>query len=383
MYLFELFDDPKSELGFPRLPVFGPEAPPPFQTLVKLGIGNNAVYGYPILHWDAVCNAIIGIPNALYREVRPVIADAPDPSLATKYAIDALSNRNFFKYHALLTSAKAEYDPLSNYDMTERTTITYNGGEITSNTQTTDSITTHLESAVTDTTEYGGINRTVTAAGAADTTEYGAAEQTTTQRGGTDTTSTPAQTTTTERGAANTTTTTAAATTTEQTAHNVYGYDSASTASPDSTDIRTLTAPEQTTRQAADAVTDVTTVAALEVTSVRGGDLITAAAGEHTDTVTYGERSGTEATTAHTDTVNLGERTTRDTHRAGDITTQKAFSERSDVTELSRKGNIGVTTSQQLLKSEIDLRAATEYIDILARDIINVLTVGIYGMGGL
>ena len=60
-----------------------------------------------------------------------------------------------------------------------------------------------------------------------------------------------------------------------------------------------------------------------------------------------------------------------------------SFTDRKNVTASRIHGNIGVTTSQQLLMSEMQLRRATEYINTLANDVINALTVGVYGLGGL
>lgn len=50
----------------------------------------------------------------------------------------------------------------------------------------------------------------------------------------------------------------------------------------------------------------------------------------------------------------------------------------SDERDLTRHGNIGVTTSQQMLQSEIDLRTAAIFFDIVYRDIDSILTLSIY-----
>lgn len=46
--------------------------------------------------------------------------------------------------------------------------------------------------------------------------------------------------------------------------------------------------------------------------------------------------------------------------------------------ELTRSGNIGVTTSQQMLEAEMDVRAKYIYLDIVFNDIDSVLTLPIY-----
>lgn len=340
MYLFELFDDSGDS---PVLPIFGAADVP--NTLDSLGL--NAPAADNMLTWATVCDTIIGQPNSLYREVRPIISESPNPQLTAKYVINALANRNFYGYRAMRDIIAADYNPIANYDMTEKSTITYNGGQKVSNTQITDSIITHTEDAATDTTEYGATTNTTTAAAVVDTSE------------------TPQTTVTTNRGATNGTATTAAATTTEEMRRDVYGYNSPATAQPESTDTKTLTAPEQTTTQTTDAATDSVVTDAVTITS------------------NLGERSVTEAGALHTDTTTRGARKTQDTNRAGDTATETTYNNRSDVTELTRSGNIGVTTSQQLLLSELQLRRATEYINTLATDIVNALTVGIYGLGGL
>lgn len=341
MYLFELFDDSG---GSPVLPIFG-AGDTPYNTLDKLGLDAPAADN--MLTWDTVCATIIGQPMSLYREVRPIISESPNPQLTAKYVINALANRHYYGYRAMRDIIAADYDPIANYDMRETSTTTYNGGQTVNNTQTTDSVTTHIEDAATDMTEYGATTNTTTAAAVIDTSE------------------TPQTTVTTNRGATNGTATTAAATTTEETRRDVYGYNSPATAQPESTDTKTLTAPEQTTTQTTDAATDSVVTDAVTITSNLGERSVTATDAEHTDTTTRGARK------------------TQDTQRAGDTATETTYNNRSDVTELTRTGNIGVTTSQQLLLSELQLRRATEYINTLATDIVNALTVGIYGLGGI
>ena len=341
VYLFELFDESGDS---PVLPIFG-AGDVPYNTLAKLGLDAPAADN--MLTWDTVCATIIGQPMSLYREVRPIISESPNPQLTVKYVINALANRHYYGYRAMRDIIAADYNPIANYDMRETSTTTYNGGQTVNNTQTTDTTASHTEDAATDSTEYGATTNTTTAAAVTDTSE------------------TPQTTVTTNRGATNGTATTAAATTTEETRRDVYGYNSPAAAQPESTDTKTLTAPEQTTTQTTDAATDSVVTDAVTVTNNLGARSVTAADAEHTDTTTRGKRA------------------TNDTFRAGDTTTETTYNNRSDVTQLTRSGNIGVTTSQQLLLSELQLRRATEYINTLATDIVNALTVGIYGLGGI
>ena len=338
MYLFELFDEAEP---VPLLPIFdGGTAP--FNTLEALGLSADN-----ILSWANVCAAIIGQGLPLYRDVRSIIADTPDPKTTTRFVLNALSLRNYYKYKAYRDAILSDYDPIANYDMRETTTTTYNGEQTTSTTQTTDSITSHTEEAATDSTKFGATTTTTTVDAAEDSVD------------------TPKTTTTNTRGATRGTSTTAAATTTEALTRDVYGYNSPAQAQPETAETKTTNAPEQTTTQTTDAATDTATTEAFTVTN------------------NIGARKAIEGNAEHTDTTTRGARTTRDTQRDGDRQTTTAFNNRQDVTQVTRAGNIGVTTSQQLLLSEIQLKKATEYINILATDIINALTIGVYGMGGL
>ncbi len=46
---------------------------------------------------------------------------------------------------------------------------------------------------------------------------------------------------------------------------------------------------------------------------------------------------------------------------------------------LTRRGNIGVTTTQQMLESEIDLRSMRNYFELIYRDIDSLLVLSVYG----
>ena len=55
----------------------------------------------------------------------------------------------------------------------------------------------------------------------------------------------------------------------------------------------------------------------------------------------------------------------------------KSFMDRKDVTTHTRSGNIGVTTSQQMLESQ-RLLANFKFVDIVARDIVNKIAILLY-----
>lgn len=67
-------------------------------------------------------------------------------------------------------------------------------------------------------------------------------------------------------------------------------------------------------------------------------------------------------------------------HTTGDEDDNTIFDElkRTGYEELERSGNIGVTTSQQMLESEIKLRALNNMVKIMFDDIDKVLTTPIY-----
>lgn len=89
-----------------------------------------------------------------------------------------------------------------------------------------------------------------------------------------------------------------------------------------------------------------------------------------TENGVYGFNSA-EAVPSDTSTATLtGGRKT--TEKGSDTTTKNSSH------ELSRSGNIGVTTSQQMLQSEIDLRRNAIYLDMIYRDIDKILTIPIY-----
>lgn len=65
------------------------------------------------------------------------------------------------------------------------------------------------------------------------------------------------------------------------------------------------------------------------------------------------------------------------THRE---TSQTGFTEDTETgtRKLTRSGNIGVTTSQQMLQSDLDLWGAWNFYDLIMKDIDNELTLAIY-----
>lgn len=67
---------------------------------------------------------------------------------------------------------------------------------------------------------------------------------------------------------------------------------------------------------------------------------------------------------------------------AGNVTIEAPESElegdKGSLRELTRKGNIGVTTSQQMLQSELDLRVNQSFIDIFCKMFARDMTLGVW-----
>lgn len=175
----------------------------------------------------------------------------------------------------------------------------------------------------TSTTDYEGSQTTTTQQTSADSRTVSASAAQ-------DKTTTPEQCTTNVE---------AAAQTTASTQHDVVGFDGeAADFKPESRDTSTNTTPELTT---------TTTTQALE------------------QTTDYGARTSTEQFTA------------------GDRQATTSFDGRTDTTTLHRHGNIGVTTSQQLIESELILRAKLNLAERVARDILAGLCIANYNFSDL
>ena len=77
-----------------------------------------------------------------------------------------------------------------------------------------------------------------------------------------------------------------------------------------------------------------------------------------TDTFTEGEREDTFTDGARTDTTQEGETTQTTTYSFG--------------------GNIGVTTTQELLTAEFDMREKYNFFDIIFRNVDSIMSCGYY-----
>lgn len=273
----------------------------------------------------------------------------------------------------------AEYDPIANYNMREVETPA----------QTTDTIrpaeTTETETPA-ETTETRTPAETTVTETPAETTETRTPAETTE-------TDTPAETTVTTTPAEVTDTTRPAETTvtdrppevtdtgSEQT--GIFGFNSTQASPSDS-------ANSSTARTVQTAGTGITTVqtAGSNVHTVQDPETVkteTDTAGSRALTVDAPETVKKETDTAGSSalTVDSPETIKRETDTAGTRrqTTQtpetRVFTVQEDRV-LTREGNIGVTTSQQMLESEIQLRRRYRLIQIILDDFRADLCVGVW-----
>lgn len=70
--------------------------------------------------------------------------------------------------------------------------------------------------------------------------------------------------------------------------------------------------------------------------------------------------------------------TTQRTRGSGEDNTEQDTVGRSGTRELTRSGNIGVTTSQQMIESEFELRMKNDFYEVVYKDTDSILTIPIY-----
>lgn len=257
--------------------------------------------------------------------------------------------RNNYKYATLLATESFDYNPIENYNMTETEEVTRTKGEQEDST---------VYGQAVDSVLHG---HTVTQTNAnTDTTTYANSDTTTHANSDTLTLNTTEDRSSSAEIDGTTSATEGARTDSEN--KGVYGFNSAAAVPSDTVDRTKGSQTNSGTSHSESTGTDTVT---------RGGTETTAHAGTvtdaHTGTVTDGHtgtitnaNSGTDQTTrgSHTDTRTEGER------------------QDGEVRELTRSGNIGVTTSQQMIQSEREV-ADFSFLKILTADIVNSFTLGV------
>lgn len=297
------------------------------------------------------------------------------------------------KWNKLWDTTQLEYNPIENYSMVEGENITDNtvsSRKTTYNTtiqdvgsdQLTNNLTQTLTNALTDTKTLD-----LTNSREVDLTDKRTDDlEHLTTNNLTDTLTNNLSDTTTRTGTVGTvnhseTVNTPNTTTTE----NTFGFNSAS-AVPTTTTSRTGTENNETdtTDTVTNNTTDTLTRGGTETTLKTGtetvadtGDVTTTKTGNETvtdmGTETYA-KTGTETTansgTSTTDKTNTNTRTGADEVAGSDDKTVGRT--------LTRNGNIGVTTSQQMIQAERELWMWNYFADVLFPDINSVLTLSIY-----
>ena len=268
------------------------------------------------------------------------------------------------KWSRLWTLRNIEYSPLENYNMVESgDSQNVKTGSISRGDTGT---VTDLHTG-TDTMAHSGTD-TVTETGT-DTMVHSGTDTVT--ETGTDTiTKSGSETHAYEGGETKTTTMTS-----DQTDNSIWGFDSTSPVPADRSDRSGLSSEETAYSKTGDTAgkrQDVDTFNNRQDQETK--NLSTAT--QHGETATNAKNlsTATQHGETATNTKNLTDTQTRN------ISGTETYNNVKDAAEhtLRRSGNIGVTTSQQMAVSELDLWSAFDYFEIVMKDIDSVLTIGIY-----
>lgn len=233
-------------------------------------------------------------------------------------AIDSLFAANMYKYETLFNTLSLEYNPIWNVDSTETATETRDGRE--------------------ETTEHGAKTTTYTNALRNNTYTHGAESETT---------SNPNVVTTNERGSVTETTGVQAGSQKVETTTNFNSQMN------DTVDWYNHDRSEKVTKPYTEFHTTPT----------------------HTDITTVEEHNVSLSKQPYTDSENLGAHTdTEGVGKYSDKVTKKPY---EDVTNIVRQGNIGTTTTQQMITEEREL-AKFSLLDEIAKDFVKALCISVY-----
>ena len=285
---------------------------------------DSTSYTYPEIFSQEMRTTVENVAAAEYglREMQKrveVIAEEMGLTVgaAVPLLVNALIQKNSYKYTTLYGTTTLEYDPIENYRMVETEESTQNKGAQTD---------AHTHGAQSETFQHGRTN----------TRTYA------------DTETTTLNTTDTRTGSASvegeSSSTEGARTDTNEA--GVYGFNSS------------------------------TSVPADTGSATKGAQTNTGTSSSESTSSDELRRTGTEAN-AHTGTVADSEGGTDTTNR-GSFVDQVASGAREDTSErtLTRSGNVGVTTSQQMIESERDV-ADFSFVGIVVRDIVNEICMGV------
>ena len=284
------------------------------------------------------------------------LTDGGDPltQAAREKLADIILDLNTPNFSRLWATLSAQYNPLTNYDLTESLSET-NATAYGKTQQRTDNLSHGLTASETRTP-----NLTTTDAGTESATRTPNLTETRTPNLTTADSGTESATRTPNL------TETRTPNTTETQTTGIYGFNSSNASNSD-----TVQKTETGTETKATTGTDATAKTSGN-TRTESGTETKATTGTDTNAVTSGNtrtESGTETkatTSTNTDT--------------GTVTTSDSGRDTTTVTRtLTRSGNIGVTTSQQMLQSERDLWVWNFFHDVVFPAVDHVLTLPIYG----
>lgn len=236
---------------------------------------------------------------------------------AIMYCIDSILAENFYKYKTLLNTLSLEYNPIWNVDSEETATETRDGR--------------------TEATAYGAVTKTMTNASRNNQYTHGAEKETTKN---------PQVAVTEQRGAVNTTSGI-------QSGNKVETTTNFNTQMNDTDDWYNHDRSEKVTQP---------------YTEFNNK-------GQHTDTITTPAHNVELDKDSFTDNETLGSHTdTEGTNQHTDTVTKQPY---EDKTHIVRQGNIGTTTTQQMITEEREL-AKFSLLDVIAKDFVKALCISVY-----
>ena len=283
-----------------------------------------------------------------------------------QFDVDALLTKNADSLQKVYDASLIEYQPLENYKMNE------NGTDKNSGTNT-------------NTQSYGNINKVNQFGQDVVNNEFGVQEHTNVigeqsntnsiTKTGTDSvsiyesidTDLGAITKTEKIGSVNNQDKSGSRT--DTTTNSVAGYNVSDFTNSDKSDLKvgeqtnTHTESERTNIEKTGAVSNHESTIGENTTTYNTTDSVKEKLGTHTDTLTDSQHTDTQTRQSREDSMSLT--------RGDDTQTQSTSGTTEHVFE--RHGNIGVTTSQQMLKSEIDLRLNFNFYDVVFDLIIKEL----------
>lgn len=298
--------------------------------------------------------------NNLLLELAELEIIYPNPAFM-KFAIEHWSAKELPTWERIYSASLLEYNPIENYDRNETETETVEGERQHSGTDTTtNSGTDTTTNSGTDTTTNSGTD-TVTNSGT-DTTAHSGTDtvtnsgKDTTQDSGSDSSSGTGSKTSTNSG-------------TDTTTNQIAAYDSNTLATHD-------TSALAHGHQISDSTTDSTTVTHGKKSELTHGHVEATQHGESIGT-TYGHVEATQH--GHTEATQHGLQTATQHGLQTATLHGEKIEDDTTRTKTSRiHGNIGVTTSQQMLQQELDIAPKLNIMNIMINSFKNRFCILVY-----